>query len=233
MYRRTENQLQFVEDFFLPFGGKLNKENRWVQLAAMIPWWRAEEKYAKAFKKSMRGQVPLSVRMALGALYIKERMQLDDRETVQQITENPYYQYFLGLPGFQDKPPFHHSLMTHFRKRLGADVITQINEWILEEEAARDKQDKDDPTDPPAGGNPSGDISSDPSEEQPKNKGTLMLDATWAPADISYPTDLKLLNEAREKLERMIDVLHEPLIGKAKKPRTYRQTARKRYLEVA
>lgn len=82
----------------------MNKDNRWVQLAAMIPWWRAEEKYAKSFKQSMRGQVPLSVRMALGALYIQERMQLDDRETVQQITENPYYQYFLGLPQFQDEP---------------------------------------------------------------------------------------------------------------------------------
>lgn len=149
--------------------------------------------------------------MALGALYIKERMQLDDRETVQQITENPYYQYVLGLPEFQDKAPFHHSLMTHFRKLLGADVITQINEWILEEEVARDKKDKDDPTDPPVDGH-TGDTSSDPSEELSLNKGTLMLDATCAPADISYPTDLKLLNEAREKLEQMIDVLHEPLI---------------------
>lgn len=60
-----------------------------------------------------------------------------------------------------------------------------------------------------------------------------MLDATCAPADISYPTDLKLLNEAREKLEAIIDVLHEPYIGETKKPRTYRHTARKRYLEIA
>ena len=74
MYHRPESQLQLFEDFFLPFGGKLNKENRWVQLAAMIPWWRAEEKYAKAFRKSMRGQKPVSVRVALGALYIQERI---------------------------------------------------------------------------------------------------------------------------------------------------------------
>lgn len=55
MYHRPESQLQLFEDFFLPFGRKLNKDNRWVQLASMIPWWRAEEKYAKAFRKSMRG----------------------------------------------------------------------------------------------------------------------------------------------------------------------------------
>lgn len=234
MYRIPESQLQLFEDFFLPFGGKLNKDNRWVQLAAIIPWWRAEEKYAKSFKKSMRGQIPLSVRMALGALYIQERMQLDDRETVQQITENLYYQYFLGLPGFQDKPPFHHSLMTHFRKRLGADVVTQINEWILEEEAAREKEDdKNDPSGPSKKDKTSHACSAQASDEQVKNKGTLMLDATCAPADISYPTDLKLLNEAREKLEAIIDVLHEPYIGETKKPRTYRHTARKRYLEIA
>ncbi|WP_408635065.1 hypothetical protein [Paenibacillus phocaensis] len=34
--------------------------------------------------------------------------------------------------------------------------------------------------------------------EQP-NQGTLLVDATCAPADVAYPTDLNLLNEARDK----------------------------------
>ena len=118
MYKKTEHQLTFVEDFFLPFGGKLNKENRWVRLAELIPWWKAEEKYAKSFKKKFKGEKAYSVRVALGALYIKERLGLSDRETVEQITENPYLQYFIGLPEFQEKAPFDHSLMTRFRKRL-------------------------------------------------------------------------------------------------------------------
>ena len=29
--------------------------------------------------------------------------------------------------------------------------------------------------------------------------GKLLVDATCAPADVAYPTDLNLLNEAREK----------------------------------
>ncbi|OXM83532.1 transposase, partial [Paenibacillus rigui] len=232
MYRKTESQIQLFEDFFLPFGGKLNKDNRWVQLAAIIPWWRAEEKYAKAFKKSMRGHTSLSVRMALGALYIKERMQLDDRETVEQIMENPYYQYFLGLPGFQEKPPFHPSLMTHFRKRLGETVVNQINDWILEEETERNKRDDNDPPEPPSDGK--GDSTTTKTTEPVKsNRGKLMLDATCAPADLAYPTDLKLLNEAREKLEMIIDVLHQPHVGREKKPRTYRENARKHYLSIA
>ena len=60
-----------------------------------------------------------------------------------------------------------------------------------------------------------------------------MVDASCAPADIRYPTDISLLNEAREKTESIIDTLHEPLKGKEAKARTYRQKARKEYLNVA
>jgi IS5 family transposase len=65
------------------------------------------------------------------------------------------------------------------------------------------------------------------------NEGELLLDATCAPADIAYPTDLSLLNQAREKLEQIIDILHEPERGKTRKPRTYRERAREAYLAVA
>ncbi len=107
MYQMTENQLILQDDFFLPFGGKLNKENRWVILANLIPWWKVEGKYAQSFEKSFKGQKAVSVRVALGSLIIQQRLGLSDRETVQQITENPYLQYFIGLPGFQETPPFH------------------------------------------------------------------------------------------------------------------------------
>ena len=45
------------------------------------------------------------------------------------------------------------------------------------------------------------------SEDDP-NQGVLLLDATCAPADVAYPTNLNLLNEAREKLENILDTLH-------------------------
>jgi len=53
------------------------------------------------------------------------------------------------------------------------------------------------------------------------------------PGGCGVPTDLNLLNEAREKLEEIIDTLHAPQIGRARKPRTYRDQARKEYLAVA
>ncbi len=75
--------------------------------------------------------------------------------------------------------------------------------------------------------------SSRESTESTPNKGKWLLDATCAPADIAYPTDLSLLNEAREKLEGMIDLLHAPFRSQKRKPRTYRWKARHAYLSVA
>jgi hypothetical protein len=68
----------------------------------------------------------------------------------------------------------------------------------------------------------------------PKNRGKLILDATCAPADISYPTDLGLLNAARQHTEKIIEALYKSLKSQVKKkPRTYRFKARKDYLKVA
>ena len=62
----------------------------------------------------------------------------------------------------------------------------------------------------------------------------MVLDATCAPADIRYPNDLGILNQAREQTERIIDKLYGQSKDKTdRKPRTYRNTARKEYLLVA
>ena len=73
MYIKSEGQLLLPDDFFLPFGGKLDKNNRWIILASLVPWERIETLYAKSFKKSLRGEEALTVRAALGSLIIQER----------------------------------------------------------------------------------------------------------------------------------------------------------------
>ncbi len=62
----------------------------------------------------------------------------------------------------------------------------------------------------------------------------MIVDATGTPADISYPTDLGLLNGARVHTEKIIDILYKPLKGQIpKKPSTYRNLARIDYLLIA
>lgn len=68
--------------------------------------------------------------------------------------------------------------------------------------------------------------------ESSADYGKLMLDATCAPANIAYPTDLSLSNEAREKLEKMIDVVYAVRKSGKRKPRTNRKKTRKAYLLV-
>lgn len=236
MYHKATGQIRISDDFFLPFGGKLNKDNRWVRLEALIPWWEIEDKYAKCFRSTNRGEKALSVRVALGTLLIQTKLKLTDRETVNQIMENPYLQYFLGFDRYNDTcPPFDPSLIVHFRKRLTDDIMIEINERIAlaaieAEEAAKPKKiKKKNDNNTPKGPEGSG-VDDAKAAEEPENKGQMILDATCAPADIHYPTDLHLINEAREKLEDVIDTLHQPDAGILTKPRTYRKEARKNYL---
>ena len=224
MYRHNQRQLEF-EDFHLPFGGKLRSDNRWVKMAKFIPWDEFEKAYRKSFKNTRLGPPAKSVRVALGALIIKERLGTSDEETVEQIRENPYLQYFLGYKEYVDEKPFDPSLFVYFRKRFGKKRMAKVNETIackaLDEEAKAAKAKSDDNGDNDPGGSASG------------NRGKLLVDATCTPADITFPTDLKLLNTAREKSEEIIDILHKPLKGKQKKPRTYRKVARKAFLAAA
>lgn len=220
MYKPADKtQISFL-DFNQPAGLHLNPNNRWVQMADKVPWDVFEAKYAGLFP-SDTGNVAKPLRMALGSLIIQNRYQLSDRELVEQIMENPYYQYFIGLPGYQDKPAFDASTLVLFRKRITADMLNEANEYLL----ANKDEDREEPPSSGSG------VDENASREEAPNKGTLAMDATCAPTNIRYPQDVSLLNEAREKLEYMIYRMCK-YYG-LKLPRRYCQRARKDYLAFA
>lgn len=208
MYRKqTHKQISF-EDFNQPLGLKMNPENRWIKKSDLMPWDKIDAQYADLFDSSV-GNEGIGVRTLLGAQLIKQEYGLSDRETVQMIRENPYMQYFIGMPGYEDKDPFDSSSLTNFRKRLTPEILSEINEILLSEYEVSLEDDKDD------------------DDDEPRNKGTLMLDATCAPSNIKYPQDTDLLNDSRKKAEQIIDE-----VSKAhglKKPRTKRRKADKDY----
>lgn len=108
----------------------MNPENRWVKKAKTIPWDAIEEKYAQLFpSKTDMPAKPL--RMAPGSLLIQKQLSFSDRELVEELMENPYFQYFIGLRDTRWPPPFVPSLLVEFRKRLTDDVLGEINEMIL------------------------------------------------------------------------------------------------------
>lgn len=196
----------------------MNPENRWVKKAETIPWNAIEEKYAKLFP-SKTGMPAKLLRMALGSLLFQKQLGFSDRELVEEITENPYFQYFIGLPGYQTEAPFALSLLVEFRKHLTDDVLSEINEMILSYNTP------DDPT--VGGGNDPDTTKADAAE----NNGTLLLDSTCVPQNISFPQDVNLLNEARENLEGIVDDFCRRFDYYIS--RMYRRNARKDYLNLA
>jgi len=66
------------------------------------------------------------------------------------------------------------------------------------------------------------------------NRGKVLLDATCASADITYPTDIGILDRTRMQTEKILYILYESIKDRCpKKPRTYRKKARKDYLAIA
>jgi len=288
----SQHQL-VLEGFETPFHQKLDATNRWVVLAQRLPWDVLVGVYNNRMHNSKTGADGINPRVALGAIIIKHMCDLSDRETVLQIQENMYMQYFIGYSSYSNSAPFDPSLFVEFRSRLSLDQINLINEKIIQivglqnKPAGEDKERKEPPSEnmehpsdllgkavmepqtqrivsdmenpkDADGINPEDinleevprtlDTQEQTSivEEVPKNlvvkgsapskqpapQGKMITDATACPQDIAYPTDLNLLNDAREKSEELIDVLY-CISQTTKKPRTDRNKARKQYLRTA
>lgn len=218
----SPNQLTIC-GFETPFEQQLTKENRWVKMAAIIPWDKIVGLYQKQFT-SKEGRPPINGRIIIGAVIIKHILNLSDRETVLQIQENMFMQFFLGYASFTNEAPFDHSLFCDIRERLNESIMKSISEVIIAEGQVwlekpnapknKDKKQEIDKEDTPP----------------PTHKGNLLMDATVSPQNITFPTDLKLLNASRLKSEELIDKLFDPAIHLEGKPRTYRKIARKEFL---
>ena len=228
----SQKQLPLAE-FDWPFQTALDENNRWVKLSQCIPWDALAEGYYQGLSLK-QGRPTKDARLVIGAVIIKHKLCLSDEESVAQIQENPYLQYFVGLRGYQMEAPFAPSLFVEIRKRMGQGVFEVFQGGIIDavkeakvkkKSQSRSEQPPEDSEDPPASsGSPS-------RAEEPEHQGKLILDATVAPQAIRYPTDLSLLNEAREFSEKVIDALY-PKTDWKKKPRTYREKARQAYLAI-
>ena len=203
----SPNQLTIC-GFETPFEQALTSENRWVKLSKQIPWDKIVGKYDMQFK-SEEGRPPISGRVVIGAVIIKHLLHLTDRETILQIQENMFLQYFLGYTSFTNEAPFSPSLFVLIRERLSADILMGINDIVAAHHFEKDTGEK--LTNNNEGDNgKEGTVSAEPpitsivTEETlvekdttftdnplpVKNQGKLLMDATVAPQNITYPTDL-------------------------------------------
>jgi len=220
MIRTCSSKQLTIAEFDWPFETALDKHNRWVKLSQCIPWDALAESYYQGLA-SERGRPTKDARLVIGAVIIKHKLWLSDIETVQQIQDNPYLQYFVGLSGYQQAAPFAPSLFVEIRKRMGAAVFEGFHRVIIDvheskkppkqsesvhqappqtalseqQEAVEGAASVQDETQEPQG-------VSHPIETS--HQGQLILDATVVEQAIRFPTDLSLLNEAREFSEKSL-----------------------------
>jgi IS5 family transposase len=224
MYKIQDKKQLTMDEFYIPFGSGLRTDNRWVKTAQIMPWELVEALYAESFSME-KGRSAISSRIAFGSAYIKEQENLTDEGTVTYLCENPYAQYFVGLKEFRTEPLFDASMMVHFRKRFTPEMIRKINEALYERMHPREKE-------PPTGEGGQPKAEDGLPEGGSDNKGVMILDATVAPSDIHYPTDLNLVNACREDTEKLIDRLWEYGGRKGHKTGYNRNKARRSFLKV-
>jgi transposase, IS5 family len=205
MYKSTEKQ-QSLNLFPMNL---ISKNDEWLKLTHLMPWFEIEEQLQNLFSDSGRNAIP--IRVIIGALVIQVKMGLTDRETVDVISSTPRLQYFIGRPDFDPEYTFDFSLLSKYRKKLGLDVTQEMIDVLLKHHQIIRK------------------VKLEPNQT---HYGSMSIDATVVPVNITYPTDLKLLNKVREQSETLIDELYKASSLQTK-PRTYRENARKDYLFYA
>jgi transposase, IS5 family len=145
-----------------------------VRLARTIDWGFLEATLGAVYQDGA-GRPPLPTRLMAGLAILKHTYDLSDEVVCELWVENPYYQYFCGEEFFRHRLPFDRSSMTHWRNRMGAERL----QALLQESLAAATR--------------SGAI-------KPSDLARAVVDTTVQPKNVTFPTDAKLVNRAREKL---------------------------------
>jgi hypothetical protein len=120
----------------------------------------------------------LPTRLMAGLAILKHTYNLSDEVVCEQWLENPYYQYFCGEEFFQHRLPLDRSSMTNWRNRMGEERL----QALLQESLA---------------------VATKTGAMKPGDLARVIVDTTVQPKNITFPTDAKLLNRAREKLVKL------------------------------
>src|SRR5580658_8981069 len=148
-----------------------------VTLGRTVDWEFLEERFGEVYTDDP-GRPPLPTRLMAGLAILKHTYDLSDEALCERWVENPYYQFFCGEEFFQHRPVFDRSSLTRWRNRMGEQRLAALLQESLSV-AARTKAIK------------------------PSELSRVIVDTTVQPKNVTFPTDAKLLNRAREKLVRL------------------------------
>jgi IS5 family transposase len=145
-----------------------------VRLARAIDWRFLEEKLGAVYTDEP-GRPPLPTRLMAGLSILKHSYNLSDEALCERWVENPYFQSFCGEEFFQHRVVFDRSSLTRWRQRMGEQKL----QALLQESLA---------------------VATRTAALKPSDLARVVVDTTVQPKAVMFPTDAKLLNQARERL---------------------------------
>src|SRR5882724_2875626 len=155
----------------------IDMDHALVKLARTIDWGFLEQKFGAVYAEGS-GRPPLPTRLMAGLAILKHTYNLSDEVVCELWIENPYYQYFCGEEFFQHRLPLDRSSMTHWRNRMGEERLLAL----LQESLA---------------------VATRTGAMKPSDLARVIVDTTVQAKNITFPTDAKLMNRAREKLVKL------------------------------
>src|ERR1700704_5696094 len=155
----------------------INMDHALAKLARTIDWGFLEATFGAVYQEGA-GRPPSPTRLMAGLAILKHTYNLSDEVVCELWLENPYYHYFCGEEFFQHRLPFDRSSMTHWRNRMGEERL----QALLQESLA---------------------VATKTGAMKPSELSSVIVDTTVQPKNITFPTDAKLLNRAREKLVKL------------------------------
>jgi IS5 family transposase len=162
-------------DLFLPrLEQIINLQHPLVRLAEEIDWDFLAQRFG-AVCRAGPGQPPLPSRLIAGLLILKHMHNLSDERLCDRWLENPYFQFFCGEVVFRHELPFDRSSLTHWRQRLGEDVLAALLQESLS-------------------------VAHRTGALQAKDLERVAVDTTVQEKAIAHPTDARLTHRAIEKL---------------------------------
>ena len=152
----------------------LNMKHELVQLSDCIDWERFVNKFGAYFYEQ-KGRPGLPVRLVVGLTYLKYLYNLSDENVVKHFLESPYMQYFCGYEYFQHELPCHRTSLIKWRNRLGEKGAEELLKETISVSKRRGLTKR-------------------------SFVKRAIVDTTVQEKNISFPTDSKLINKARENL---------------------------------
>lgn len=159
----------------------INLKHPLVKLAHKINWERLEQEIDVVYSPGS-GQPPLPTRLLAGLHYLKYTFNESDESVVARWVENPYWQYFCGFEFLQHELPLHPTTLIKWRNRVGDKLEALLQETIK--------------------------VASENDLIKASETHHVYVDTTVQEKNITFPTDAKLYQRARELLVKVARTRH-------------------------